>query len=409
MDFGKIFNELSMEQIIFVAVGVALALVVGLLIGGCIFYSAGYKRCKKMERLRARNVEAIVERPQPQSAPVADTFDKPEEIDYFDWEEDEETPVDEIRQEPRTQEELGEDDRLAAVLEDPTFAELVRQSRARHPIVNRKTLLAYCSTVVPLADSLPLTVKLRTKAHYYDRLQCAGYTFGLVFGRRKVLKVFLRLKSNAVDALVAKAGTYVNKAPQLGDDWYSWIVTDVEHNEKILAKLVEVSYKYTAHSEFARTADGTLKAKNGGYEDKVIAFADAYDRNADPALIDASDAMNDKYKLEYFSKSDACQEVESWGKQGVTATDYSGTHPAVLKSGDQIFGIVFENYSVVKVIFRSSPEYAKELMQKHPEYVGDSDYPVPDDGWYYAIWYDGFDKEECKQLLRNACEYVDTL
>ncbi|MBO4535534.1 MAG: hypothetical protein J5755_06330, partial [Clostridia bacterium] len=325
-DFGSIFNELSLPQLIFVGAAVGLALVVGLLIGGCAFYSAGYKRRKKIERLRARNTAAIVEKPQekPQE-PVQDTFDKPEEedIDYFDWDEedDEEEGMDAPVVEALPESADEEEQRLAAVLEDPVFAELVAQNRARKPIVNRKTLLAYCSTVTPLADSLPFEVKLRTKEHYYDCLQCAGRTFGLVFGRRKVLKVFLRLRANAVEALVAKAGAYVNRVPALGNDWYSWIVTDVDHNEKILAKLVEVGYKYTAHSDFARMADGTLKAKNEGNEDKIMAFADSYDRNADPALIDASDAMNAKYKLECFSKSDACQFVESWGKEGVVATD----------------------------------------------------------------------------------------
>ena len=404
-DFGSIFNELSLPQIIFVAAGVGMALVVGLLIGGCIFYPAGYKRRKKLERLKARETAAIIETSQAKpEEPVADTFDKPEEsIDYFDWEEEEEET-------PAVQTDDSQDEnRLKSVLEDAVFAELVAQNRTRKPIVNRKTLLAYCSTVVPLADSLPLSVKLLSKEHHYDCLQCADRTFGLVFSRRKVLKVFLRLRGNAVEALVAKAGAYVNRAPALGNDWYSWIVTDVEHNEKILAKLVEVSYKYTAHSEFARMPDGTLKAKTAGNEEQIMAFADAYDCNADPALIDASDAMNEKYTLEYFSKTDACQFVESWDKADVTATDYSGTHPAVLKCGDEIFGIVFENYSVVKVIFRSDLDYAKSLLEKHPGYVGDSDYPVPDEGWFYAIWSDSFDKEQCQELLTKAYQFVSAM
>lgn len=439
-DFSNIFNGLTFEQMIMAIVAAVVAVAFGVMAGACIFYPIGYNQYGKdrAKKKTAQQQEEFYTAEQQQMdewqdntpvAAVADTFDQSldnADDDLFDIVDDEEPSelqaqaAAAVAVEETTAEGLdampdtGANDMPSAVraatLEDADFARLVATNRSQKPIVNRQLVLQYCAhKLVPIAPSLPVQIIRREPTHYYDRLQVAGYTFGLVFGRRKVLKLYLRLRDNTYAALSAKAAGYVEPAPEYGTDWYSWIVTDIDHCEQVLAKVLDVSYKYTAHAEFARNSAGELCPKNDSYEDKICAQADSYDRERDMALVGISDSLNERYKLEYFSKSDACQYIATLRTQGdmpPTATDYYGSHPAILKAGDRIFGIVFENTSVVKVIFRADQEMVDQLSAKHP-YVGLSNYPQSRDWqWYYTILDDSYTVTDCRALLSAAYDHV---
>ncbi|MBQ9145291.1 MAG: hypothetical protein IJX70_02335 [Clostridia bacterium] len=416
INISTIFNGLSIEQLVLAVIMAVLAAVFGIMVGACIFYPMGYKRHAKEHGKNPSAEAKSAPAPAPTPEPAPETFEDillDEEESFRIPESIEKSPAKPIA--PMIPILLDTEDAIlhepfnTALLEDEVFQSLVASNAARMPLINRQVVLSYAKEMRPIAEGLAVEVVGRQKEHYYDRLRVGGYTFALIFGRRKVLKVFLRLHPTTATALSAKAGPLVDKAPEYGPDWYSWIVTDIDQCDKLLAKALDMSYKYTAVSEFARTSDGSFAAKNAPYEDILIRTADGYDRHRDPALVRESNALNERYHLEYFSKSDACQyagTIEGLGS--IEATDYIGNRPAIIKVNGQMFAIIFENCNVVKIIFRADDACLEALRVGHP-HVGVSTFPSSGDNiWYYAILDDSFDPTECKALLLSACRHVAT-
>ena len=296
----------------------------------------------------------------------------------------------------------------AAVLEDADFLRLVAENRRRHAMVNRTVVLAYCHIMRPLAPSLPIRI-VPAETVPYDRIKTDEYTFALVFERKKVIKLYLRLHPNTVTALHKKADAYVQPATQLGEDWYSWIITDLDGCERLVAKVLDMSYKYASHAIFARDRDGSLRPTVAtDYEEKLCAIANTLDIEADPDFVATSDALNQQYHLEYFGRKDACRFVteEIHGEMIASAQDEVASCAAILKADRHIFAIVFENHSVVKVIFRAPSDYVEELRTTH-RYVGHSEFPHNGLHWYYAIL-DDFSPEQCRELLRRCYDHMIT-
>lgn len=296
----------------------------------------------------------------------------------------------------------------SAVLEDHDFLRLVEESRRRHAMVNRTAVLAYCHIMRPLAPALPIRI-VPAETVAYDRIKTDEYTFALVFERKKVLKLYLRLHPNTVQALQKKAEAYVRPATQLGDDWYSWIVTDIEGCERLVAKVLDMSYKYASHAIFARDRDGALRPTvPSDYENKLCDAANRIVVEEDADFVSVSDALNQQYRLEYFGRKDACRFVteEIHGEMIASAQDEVASCAAILKANTHIFAIVFEAHSVVKVIFRAPAAYVEELRLTH-RYVGNSEFPHNGLHWYYAIL-DDFTPQECCELLRRCYDHMIT-
>lgn len=306
-------------------------------------------------------------------------------------------------------EELSESNaNTMAVLQDENFLRLVAEKQRQAGILNRQVVLAYAHRMRPLASSLPIRIVPAGDKVNYDRIQSGDYTFAVVTERRKVLKLYIRLHANTVQALQNRAGEFVTRAPDLGDDWYSWIVTDLSDCERLVAKVLDMSYKYVSHAAFARDASGELHAVAPLYEETLAAALGAIDVENDAAFVAASDSLNEKYRLDYFSRKDACRFVSSiQGDLTTTTQDEVASSGAILKADAHIFAIVFENRSVVKVIFRAPIDYVNELAAVHP-YVGKSDFPHNALRWYYAILDESFSRQDCEELLRHAYDYMIT-
>ena len=453
LNFNNLFIGISVEQIIVLLVLVVVSILFGLMAGASIFYPLGYRRCKKDGK---GGVFAPVVRQEPAPAPVVkqqevpDTFDADESYAYSD--DDLFNFVDEESQEaepvaPAATEEAapapaepvaeaqpapaeepmhvivdetavvpalmdvapGTGEQIVVVgepLRDDAFVRMEETRKQLVPLVSRSVLLGYCARMTPLATALPIIVVPQDAEHPYDRIMVKDYTFAVVFEESKVLRLVLRLHPNTVGALRHAAGNSVIAEPSYGSDWYGWVVTDIEHCEKVVAKVLDMSYKYVAHASYMRGKDKDFVEKGERYEDTVTAVADAYRPDADLVYTALSAQMNAKYQLHYFGKREAVRYARSIrGDLAVTVEDVNSS-TAILKADGVMFAVVYDSYGVVKLLFRADKEYMESLRQEHL-YVGCSEVPKSSyRQWYYAILDKSFTDEQCGAILTTAYQHV---
>lgn len=289
LNINNLFIGISIEQMLAFLALVVLAALFGLMAGATIFYPLGYRRCKKDGKAGTAPVVQVPLASIVAAEEVPDTFDAEEDYDYSDddllnfVEEDEQVeaaPAEvEQAQEAAADQAAAPAAETAEVGKKTDAAEPAKQAEKRQrqvALVNRSVLRNYCQCMIPLAPALPICVVEGDDAHPYDRVLVKDYTFAVVYECDKVLHLVMRLHANTLDALRQAAGDAVSPAASFGADWYSWQVNNIEHGEKLVAKVLDMSYKYVAHSSYMRGKDRDFVPKGEPYEDKIVAEADAY-------------------------------------------------------------------------------------------------------------------------------------
>ena len=461
LNFNNLFIGLSIEQIVVLVILVIVSTLFGLMAGASLFYPAGYRRCRKDGKAgdaapapEAAPVPEIVPAAQATAVDVPDTFDEEDSYDYssddlFNFVDEDDVAAEqpaakaetaptpaaqpattaaaapaaalaatarptEAKPEPIVEDTMvvpalmdiapgtGEQIEVEGEpLRDEVFVRLEERHKQLVPIVNREVLINYCNHMTPLANTLPICVIPQDKQHAYDRLLVKDYIFAVLYEYNKVLRLVLRLHANTIGALRQSAGNTVAAEPSFGEDWYSWVVTDVEHCEKVVAKVLDMSYKYVAHASYKRAKDGGFVSKVEPYDEAIVAAADAYSVENDTVYTALAGQMNAKYQLHYFGKKEAQDYVKSIsGKLPVSVEDAGNM--TVFKAGSYMFAAVYESYGVVKLLFCTDKEYVDVLHSEHP-YVGCSEIPKSEyRQWYYAILDKSFDDEQCTQILLTA-------
>lgn len=448
-NLNNLFIGISIEQIIVLLVLVLVSIVFGLFAGASIFYPLGYHRCRK-DGLQGSKAAPAVAEPvvEPVAAPpakVEDTFDTDtsytnEDLFNFVDEEDVQNEVPVSRPEEESKQEKSseveaESEAASAIVDESTvipalmdvapgtgeqievhgepirdavFVRLEAARRALPKLLERKSVLNYCTGSMKwLASSIPVVVVPRDDVHAYDRIMVNHYPFALLFEHDKVLQLVARMHPTPINALRREAGArYVTPFPSLGEDWYSWVITDLDHCEKTVAIVLDMSYRYTAHECYGRAQDGTLVPKMDSYEDELLVKADAYDPTTDALYMETAAALDAKYHLRYFGREEAARYVQGLSYDSPVVVESAGTNLLVFKVNNYMFCVVYESYGVVKILFRADKEYVEVLRSEHP-LVGCSEVPSSDfHQWYYAILDESFTDEQCTQLLATAYNHV---
>jgi len=463
LNFNNLFIGISREQIIVLAALVALSVLFGLMAGASVFYPLGYRHCRKDGK--AGNAAPILMQDAivpvaAQEQEVPDTFDDTSyeytDNDLFNFVDEEETteaPAEAqapaaVKEEvaeavPAAQEakpqaaESAEAQSAATAtpsiveetavipalmdiapgtgeqivvtgepLRDDAFVRMEERRKQLVPIINRSVLLSYCARMTPLATALPIKVVTQSAEHPYDRIMVKDYTFALVFEQSKVLRLVVRLHANTIGALRHAAGNTVVAEEAYGSDWYGWVITDIEHCEKVVAKVLDMSYKYVAHASYMRGKEQDFVEKGESYEDAVTALADAYKPASDAVFTALAERMNAKYQLHYFGKREASAFARSIkGDLDVTVED-ANSSTAIFKADGVMFAVVYDSYGVVKLLFRADKDYVDALHAEHL-YVGCSEVPKSQyRQWYYAILDKSFDTAACQQIITTAYQHV---
>ena len=446
---NNIFSSLNTVQFILFFVAMVLVLLFGMMLGGIMFYSSGVKYGKRIAKPAKKKKEyykkegekleaqmAAIEKQKPKSATVLEFKEEDFNIDELDFGDDldfgEIEPV-ELSEYAKPSEDKKEDNvldvtplslgekkveeeeesapeqaaDLTSVLDDEDFLALVRERKKNVPVLTRRYLLKYVSSLDPISDTENVSLTLRTPETPFDVASAGHYPFLIVFSFKRVLKLFLRMHENAYSKIHDIVGDLIAPHKEFGDDWYAWILSD-EGNLSLAPKAILLSYKYVASKEFTKTESG-VSATGEPYADEITEKAKRYNPLFDEPYKEAIKTLNEKYDLDVFGSTEACNYTRSIKSERSTpsATEFSGNRPSILKTDNYIFGIVFENFGVIKFIFRNSEEYFKELQAKHP-YVKESPFPQSRDWKWYSLLLDSsYTKEEIKEIIHSCYNYVE--
>ncbi len=431
-DINKVFNALSVEQLIFIGTTVFLALIAGLFLGGISFYLSGVRKGKKLVKFKKLYKPTAAD--EAYYSTEEDTLDKIFDSDELHSALITTRPDAAIFGEEDVQPIIGEDDLVifleghsdkpapqaaedklvvrpqaaSLVLDDENFMRLREERKAKIPVLTREEVLSYVSS---LTDFGNVIISRRKDFKPYDRCYVGDCTFLVVFERREALKLLIRLHPKSYVALRGKAPGHVSKCEEMGPDWYSWVVSDIENNNVVVATAINMAYKYVSSIDFNKSEDGEFTLKNveltSTKEDMISALIREYKAEKDEVFVAISDMLNEKYRLDYFSKNEICKFARTIkGLVPASAQDRPGYRPATLKAGDRIYAIVFEKSGIVKIIFRADEEYVEHLQIIHP-YIAESAYPASRDWkWFSAIIDDTFTEDSVKSMLIESFNHV---
>lgn len=433
-DIAKVFNTLSVEQIIVIGATVLISLIAGLFLGGLSFYFSGVRKGKKLVKFKKAykptaadeafysteedNLDKIFDSDELHSAlittrpdaaifeengiqPIIESEELVVLLDGLNSEKEHKEQDTEERIVPRPQ-------AASLVLDDVNFMKLREERKANIPVLTREEVLSYVSSLTGYGNVI---ISRRKDFKPYDRCYVGDCTFLVVFERRQALKLLIRLHPKSYVALRSKAPGHVSRYEEMGPDWYSWVVSDIDNNNIVVATSINMAYKYVSSIEFNKSENDEFTLKNPELactkEDKISALIREYKKEKDEVFVSISDMLNEKYRLDYFSKSEICKFARTIkGLVPASAQDRPGYRPATLKAGDRIYAIVFEKSGIVKIIFRADEEYIEHLQIIHP-YVEESPYPASRDWkWYSAIIDDTFTEDSVKSMLIESFNHV---
>lgn len=405
---NEVFGGLSIVQIVIFFVSVLLAILVGLFIGACIFYPVGMKSClKQIQKKRAEKM-ATQENKQVENVVAEKEVHKvmPTTLDYTEDDyllDDDDLLDDEILDE---EEDAESEDVKSVIYADKDYMALVAKRKRDVPVISRNYLINRVYSMNVISDKINIEVFAQTADSPFVRVTAGGCTYLYVFTLRKVMKLFVRLHNATYNSLKERAGDMIEPAPSFGEDWYSLTVGDFKNARAIATNVVELAYRYTAQTEF-ESVGGEIKYKGESYEDHVNKVAMDYNPVQDEKFVSVISDLQNKYDLKYFGKSEACSfAAKLVGSEKASAINFVGNRPAILKAGEIMFGIMFENYGVSKLIFRADEKYVEALKSKH-EFVKESDFPVSENWKWYSILIDkSYTDKEIRQIIQDSYNYV---
>ena len=435
---NNVFSNLNIIQVILFFVAMLFVLLFGLMLGACIFYPMAIKRIRKLGLYTApdkkqanyykkedQNIEAQMEAmdAKPSASTVMMNFDEEEfDLDEIVLEEEEVVLTESATptgNRPLSDEldvglisvaensgEAGND--AASVMDDPDFNALVEKRKQEIPVLTRRNILKHVNSFAPISENIGVNVSSRSPEEPFDTACLGEYAFLLVYSIKNVLKLIIRMHENVYKKAYAIVGDSLQKYELFGDDWYSWNLTD-EGNLNLPLRVVALAYKYVATQEYQKGEEGAILPIRDSYTAQLKEKAKSYNPLLDASYVANIKSLNEKYNLEFFSSTDACTVTKKIESENSTpsATEFVGYRPAVLKTDDHIFGIVFENFGVIKLIFRQSPEYFADLQSKH-KYVKESSFPKSRDWkWYSLLIDETYTKEEISQIIRDSYFYVE--
>lgn len=421
---NDIFARLSTIQIIIFFVCVGLALLVGLFLGACIFFPAGVKSSLKQIRRKKAKLMASGENKQLETLVQAEETHKISlrtSLDYSDddylLEDDDFIDLDDIIDDDSFDDVILDENEennnsvngsnmRTVVYGDKDYMTLVEKRKKEIPVLVRNYLVNKINAMDVVSRDIDIVIHYPTEETPYVRVTAGGCTFLYIFVMKKVMKLFLRLHNVTFESTQNKVGNALQEAKNFGGDWYALTVSDFPKARAIVSNLAELSYKYTAQTEF-EMGGGVVKYKGTNYENRVFEQANKYNPYEDKEFVKIVNELHSKYNLDYYGKSDATSFVRKLaGKEPATAIDFAGNRPSIYKVGETMFGILFENYGVVKFIFRNSEKYFMNLKTKH-NFVKESDFPKSDDWAWYSILVDStYTKKEIKQIIQDSYNYV---
>ena len=289
-------------------------------------------------------------------------------------------------------------------------AALQKKKKKKINLLSKKEILDYAAG---LDEYLPANIYERGGEDLPDSCRVGICTFMLVYERKGMVKLVLRLHKKTASALQKQFKLFTKAVYPKGGDWYKWILSSEVTDLDLVTAAVRMSYKYVYlinYDEVTNEANVELANKE---EVKINEAIVKYSTLADRDFIVASDATEweeDAYGL--YGKAEMSEYARSLSEYypvSVSEND-SPLSPSTFKVKGKTFMMAYEKDGVSKMIFRASDSEFAEIKRNHPK-AGVSPFPKASGYKWYAVIVDETfrSNEDIEDIIRTACAHVNDL
>ncbi|GEM_PF-2682944 len=287
---------------------------------------------------------------------------------------------------------------------------LAKERKKKITLLTKKEILDYAAG---LDEYLPANVYERGGEDLPDSCRVGICTFMLVYERKNMVKLVLRLHKKTAAALQKQFKLFTKAVYPKGGDWYKWILSQEVTDLNIVTAAVRLAYKYV----YLLNYDEATQEVNVDYankeEVKINEAIVKYQYLADRDYIVASDATEwEEGAYGLYGKKEMASYARSLGETYPVSVSESDNplSPSTFKVRGKTFMMAYEKDGVSRMIFRASEEEFAAIREKHPK-ASVSPFPKASGyKWYAAVVDETFrSNEDVEEIIRLSCEYMNDL
>ena len=284
-----------------------------------------------------------------------------------------------------------------------------KERKTKITLLSKQEILSFAEG---LDEYLPASIYARG-GDLPDSCRVGICTFLLVYERKGMVKLVLRLHKKTASALEAKYKLFTKAVYPKGGDWYKWILSSEVTDLSMVTAAIRMAYKYAYLSNYdEKTGEINVEIANRNenlINEAIMRYKDLPDRD----FIVASDAAEGgaaAYRL-YGKKEMTAYALSLRGKYPVTASESdSDLSPNTIKVGGRTFLMAYEKDGVAKMIFRMSDGDFAKLKQKHATAEISTFPKAKGYHWYVVCIDETFSSDsDIEEIIRSACAHVHGL
>lgn len=287
---------------------------------------------------------------------------------------------------------------------------IIKERKKKIDLLSKQEILSYAEG---LAEYAPTAIYARGGENLPDSCRVGICTYMLVYERKGMVKLVLRLHRKTAAALERQFKLFNKAVYPKGSDWYRWILSPDVTDLGIVTAAINMAYKYVYLSNYGERGDALNVNVANNEENLINAAILKYQNLPDRDFIVASDSVeweNASYAL-YGKRgmTDYCRTLGSTYPVSVSESD-SDLAPSTFKVGGKAFLMAYEKDGVAKMVFRVPAEKFTELKRKHPT-ADVSPFPKARGySWYVAYIDETFTSNaDIEEIIKASCAHVYAL
>ena len=423
-----IVGGFTSAQMIAIGIVALFALALGFFIGALSIYGAGVRKgvrrgiSKAVDEAKRRADEKSTEHSQAlreerkkaaaivakHEAALEDTQEKLRLAEKSKEEAEQAALAAERSKEEAEQAAREAEEKIRALREKEESGEtIVKERKKKIELLTKGEILDFAGG---LNEYLPANVYERGGEDLPDSCRVGICTFLIVYERKGMVKLVLRLHKKTAAALAKQFTLFKKAVYPKGGDWYRWILSSEVTDLDVVTAAIRMAYKYVYMTYYDDKtgefdADVVNKEENR-INEQLLKYKDIPDRD----FIVASDAAEgDGAAYSLYGKKEMSEYCLSLREiYPVSVSEGSGDlSPNTFKVADKTFLMAYEKDGVAKMVFRMSEENFALLQRKHKT-AEISPFPKATGyHWYVAYIDETFSTNaEIEEIIRFACAHV---
>ena len=444
----EIVGGFETKQMIAIGVALAVAILLGVFIGACATYASGVRKGKlkgakdaialakekakaqesdhqqallaeqqRGEELRRRadeelsrqqaELEAAAKAKEEAERAAADAAKEREEAERLARETERSLEEAERSKEEAERAAREAEEQMRALRESDA---IIKERKKKIELLTKEEILGYAEG---LTEYEPTAIYARGGKNLPDSCRVGICTYMLVYERKNMVKLVLRLHRKTAAALEKQFKLFTEAVYPKGGDWYRWILSPEVVDLGIVTAAINMAYKYVYLSNYGEHGDA-LNVDYVNKEENLINEAILkYQNLPDRDFIVASDSAEwASASYDLYGKREMSAFCRTLGSSyPVTVSESDGElSPDTYKVGGKTFMMAYEKDGVSKMVFRVSEEEFDALKKKHPT-ADVSPFPKAKGySWYVAYVDETFTSNaDVEEIIRSACAHVYAL